>query len=368
MTMANKDLHVSIKKIILVTSLLSCLLCNSIFAEEAGQKDQLPSDQEALKISPNNIANDNNSSGNKKPIVIIDEKEITEHAVVQAITNSIQNQADISNIERIKAEEEKLAANKERVKEDINHTSNPSPQKTVDEKCCTETSKKPLSSSKTPSKLASVNKSVRETSFADNEQVVVVLSNRDINRILVKGDKIQSVNGPTGLYVAKNDTAGSAYISVYGDITFTLFATTEKGHNFSLLVTPKTVAGRTVILKPTSVPLLANRSAEAESYQKALVDLISVMINNKGSSDYAYSQIKSAPKVDFHNIAGIQQIASYSGSYLFGIVSVVKNKAPNPITLKPSYFYKPGVRAVALSQQTIDKAGIGFLYQVMTRE
>ncbi|MBU0744932.1 MAG: type-F conjugative transfer system secretin TraK [Gammaproteobacteria bacterium] len=206
---------------------------------------------------------------------------------------------------------------------------------------------------------------VKETFFVDNEQIRVALSNRDINRVLVKGDKIQTVNGPAGLYIAKNDASGSAYINLFGDKAFTIFFSTVKGHNFSLLITPKTVAGRTVILEPTTPSLSSSRFEEAESYQKSLVTLISGMINNEDFGDYAYGKAKRSHGADFHGIANIRQVASYSGSRFLGLVSEIKNKTRKPITLKPSYFYHEGVRAVALSQQTLAPMASGFLYQVV---
>ena len=237
--------------------------------------------------------------------------------------------------------------------------------------------------SKSNTKNPAARDGVKEISFADNEQIKVILSNRDINSVLVKGDKIQSINGPAGLYIAKNDVAGSAYISLYGETTFTIFASTVKGHNFSLLVTPRTIPGRTVILEPTTPLLLTTRFEEAESYQKVLVTLITGMINNEVLEDYSYSDAKKAQgkqkskkneKDDFYGIADIRQIASYSGSHfslfshLLGVVSEITNKTKRPITLKPSYFYKPGIRAVALSQQTIAPKTTGLLYQIISGE
>lgn len=217
-------------------------------------------------------------------------------------------------------------------------------------------------------KTANARDGVIEKFFADNEQINVILSNRDINRLLVSGDKIQSINGPAGLYTAKNDAIGSGYISLYGDTTFTIFVSTVKGHNFSLLVSPRSVAGRTVILNPTTPSVLTTRFEETESYQKVLVALITSMINNEAIEDYAYSEAKGSKKTQFYGIADIKPIAFYSGSHLVGIVSELKNRSKSPITLKPSYFYKAGVRAVALSCQTIAPSEVGLLYQVISRE
>lgn len=225
--------------------------------------------------------------------------------------------------------------------------------------------------------------SVKEIQFTDNEQIKVVLSNRDINRVFVTGDKIKTIQGPTGLYTAKNDsfdTSGSAYISIYGETSFTMFVSTVKGHNFSLLITPKTVSGRTVILESTTPTLLTNAPTETDGYQKTLIDLISNMINLEPCEDYEYfsiseakkrkwiKNIKEIKKTNFYNVADVTPVAFYRGEKLSGILSKIKNKTRNPLVLKPSYFYQSGVKAVALSLQTIPSLEGCWLYQIVGQD
>ena len=219
--------------------------------------------------------------------------------------------------------------------------------------------------------------SVKEISFADNEQVRVILSNRDINRIVVTGDKIKTIQGPTGLYTAKNDSfdaSGSAYISIYGETPFTIFVSTIKGHNLSLLVTPKTAPGRTIILESTTPTLVTNNRAKADGYQKTLIDLMTNMISLEPCEDYEYFSISEAKKhkwitnikkINFRNVADVTPIAFYRGEKLSGILSKISNRTRNPIILKPSYFYQPGVKAIALSEQTISPLGTCWLYQIV---
>ena len=221
----------------------------------------------------------------------------------------------------------------------------------------------------------------KEIPIADNEQIKVVLSNRDINRISVIGDKIKTIHGPTGLYTAKNDPSdpsGSAYISIYSNKSFAIFLATVKGHNFSLLVTSKAAPGKTVILEPTNPSPFSSsidRLAETDSYQKTLIALISSMINLEPSEDYAYVSasrakkykwISSTRRKNFYNIAYIKPVAFYRGENLLGIISAVKNRTRNPLTLKPSYFYQPGVKAVALSQEVIPPLGTCWLYRIVS--
>ena len=234
---------------------------------------------------------------------------------------------------------------------------------------------------KTKSKTAVVNYiGVKEIPFADNEQIKVVLSNRDINRVLVTGDKIKTIHGPTGLYTAKNDNSdpfGSAYLSVYTDTSFTIFFATVKGHNFSLLVTPKMLPGRTVILEPTTPTLFAGNSVETDGYQKMLIDLISNMLNLEPSEDYEYFSIseakkhkwiKNIKKTNFYNVANVIPVAFYRGEKLSGIISKIENRTKNPLPLKPSYFYQPGIKAIALSLQIISPLESCWLYQIVGQD
>ena len=208
--------------------------------------------------------------------------------------------------------------------------------------------------------------SAQEIFFADNAQVTATLSNRDLNRILVKGDKIQSVNGPTGLYAAKNDNTGAAYISLYGDTHFTLFISTVKGHNISLLVAPKDGAGRTVLLQPTTA---ANNThfEETGSYQASLITLMNIMSSGETTEDYTYHRELKAKKTNFYDVADLKPLASYHGAQFMGLVSEIINKSKQPLVLKPSYFYKPSVRAVSLSKQTIAVGEKGVVYQIFSR-
>lgn len=217
----------------------------------------------------------------------------------------------------------------------------------------------------------------KEIPFDDNGQIKVVLSNRDINRVLVTGDKIKAIHGPTGLYTAKSDPSdlsGSAYISIYSDTSFTIFLATVKGHNLSLLVTPKTAPGITVILEPITPSLFANSPTETDGYQKTLIDLMSNMINLEPCEDYEYFSVSEAKKhkwiknikrTNFYNVADVTPIAFYRGEKLSGIISKISNKTRNPLTLKPAYFYQPGVKAVALSLQILAPLEGCWLYQII---
>jgi len=212
-----------------------------------------------------------------------------------------------------------------------------------------------------------IKNSAQTIPFADNEQISVVLSSSDINRLVVQGDKIQNINAPLGLYNAKNDTSGAVYITLLSTLPFTIYFTTVGSHNFSLFVNPRPIVGKSVILQPTSVSAVTAHWEENSSYQKILVKLITTMINHQTADGYLYSNAVKAKSGDFYGIADMKPLAFYIGSHLTGVVFAIQNKTKNPITLRPAYFYKSDVRAIALSQQFINPAATAFLYEVVTK-
>lgn len=219
--------------------------------------------------------------------------------------------------------------------------------------------------------IAKSTKNAKTISFADNEQINVSLSKVDINRISIQGDKIQSLNGPTGLYTAKNDPNGAAYLTLYANTPFILYVSTVNNHSLSLFITPQAAVGRTIVLIPTSPTKTADHLEDNSVYQKLMITLMNAMINKKALDDYAYSEpkkTKSVKSTDFFGMASLKPIAFYNGAELNGIIYEIKNKTREPITLRPSYFYQSGVRAIALSTQTIESNATDLLYEIVNAE
>jgi type-F conjugative transfer system secretin TraK len=126
-------------------------------------------------------------------------------------------------------------------------------------------------------------------SFIDNATINLTLSLTDINRIAIFQDKILSINGPTGLYSAKNDANGAAYITLLGTNPFMLFISTVKGHNVSLFVRPQKVIGKTIVLTPTTPVKIGEHKEIAASYQKTLVAFINGMITKETTEEFIYT-------------------------------------------------------------------------------
>ena len=209
--------------------------------------------------------------------------------------------------------------------------------------------------------------SARIISFKDNDQISVVLSRVDTNRIEVKGDKITAVNGPTGEYAAKNDASGAAYISVYKQLPFTVFLTTEAGHSLSLFVVPKNVVGKTLILKARSASKEAIAKEKDTPYQKLLTALITGMVNHKAPDGYFYHVVRHARHFNFYGIGVMALRGVYNGARLKGMVFTLRNKTRHAITVKEAWFYQHGVAAIALSKQTLLPKETALVFDVVNK-
>lgn len=78
--------------------------------------------------------------------------------------------------------------------------------------------------------------------FNDNETVPVVLSSVDINRLVVKDDKIMSIDCPAGFCVGKStrtDPTGAARLKLNIAVPFVAYVTTQKGRQFGMLISSR---------------------------------------------------------------------------------------------------------------------------------
>lgn len=92
------------------------------------------------------------------------------------------------------------------------------------------------------------------------------------------------------------------------------------------------------------------------------------MINGKAPEGYSHLNISTKASTDFYGVASQTLSEVYRGAKLSGLVLMIQNKMKEPLTLSPSTFYYRGIRAIALSQQTIPPRGTGLVYEVTSNE
>lgn len=216
----------------------------------------------------------------------------------------------------------------------------------------------------------------------NNVQANVSLSNKDINRVFVRGEKITAIDAPNGLLSAHNDSSGSIYLNIYGSTPFTAFVTTNNGLHFSLLILPKSEPGKTIEFKVTGYSpkqvknyshfnRQPNEIEKRSPYQKLLVELIRQTMLGKvppGYSAISASAFSKIPMFKTNSITGISQkvSAGFIGGQLAIRIVKVSNITHRGKRLYANEFYTPLVRAVAISQQYIPKGSNTYVYEVIS--
>lgn len=209
-------------------------------------------------------------------------------------------------------------------------------------------------------------------SFVDNQRIPVTLSSTNINRIDVSNDQISNLLCPSGFCISKNnpnDQSGDAYIKLLTTQPFTIFVSTNSGHNFSLQVTPKASNGKTIVLNAAGASPKAQKWEKESSYRKVLIKLIKDMMDGKVPSGYGYTAITDShiEKV-FHGLGTLKIKALWTGDYLMGTEFEFKNNANKIITIPDSAFYQPGVRLVAQSSQSVLPGNTENVFEITSRE
>lgn len=210
--------------------------------------------------------------------------------------------------------------------------------------------------------------------FENDASFTAVLSNTNPNKIIIDGEFITRISGPSGAYDS-NTTATEDGALIFSPLTgqnFTVFLETAKGAALSLNVQPKPVTGRTLRFTPLTPPARKNDDAkvweEGQSYEKTLVAISRAVVRGDVPEDfneYPVSRMTPySPDVSVHLTAERQLVGSH--------LRVVRFRLRNPgyvtVNLRERDFWKKGVRAVMLSTRHLYAGGEGFVWVIFSDE
>lgn len=185
----------------------------------------------------------------------------------------------------------------------------------------------------------------------DNQTALFKVSVKELNRIVIEDDRIQSARGLDGNYqLTKDETQGAIFIKPNQSRPFNLFLTTEAGHNYTLLLTPIDIPSEVIQLKPLS-PVKAKAEAWEKNtpYSDAIIQLMKSMVNDESQPDgYAVIHVKAGKPQKLHSGISMQLKTLYQGNALQGEIWRISNVHCRSMQLKKNEFYRPQVRAMAL--------------------
>lgn len=222
-----------------------------------------------------------------------------------------------------------------------------------------------------PLLLSSASHSLQVKSAVNNATITAKISATDVTRIMVQGDRIQSVRGVKGAYTRENDNnSGEIYIqptSFYQHHAFTLLMNTELGRHYTLLLNPMSVPSDTLMLVPRGVnEAQAAKFENSSPYEMTISHLIRDMRVGSRPEGYAVRAVNEKKRYLYGNIAYIKLKTIYQGLNLRGEIWEVTNTQARTITLSERDFYKVGTRAISLETMDVAPHGTTYLYRVVS--
>ena len=204
--------------------------------------------------------------------------------------------------------------------------------------------------------------------ISNNGTISVDISNTDMNRVVVKNDKITHIVCPQNYCSVQSypkDPSGSAILSVQGVSPFSAYIYTAEGHQFSVFLHPKGIPGITAVFNTTGNNKVAQRWEESSGYQKMLLELIKGMMNNQAPDGYSDTDVSTQYKMSNDKVFNWYLTKIFMGDHVNGLVYKIVNHTNKTKTLNPRAFYNATVRAVAVSKQEIKPLEAAYVYEVV---
>lgn len=207
--------------------------------------------------------------------------------------------------------------------------------------------------------------------FENDATVNVALSNTNPNKIIVEGEQVTSISGPSGAYDQPQTTPdGAVIIAPLVGTDFTVFLQTAKGAAISLNIQPKPGNGRTLRLTPLSSPVRKNDDAKAweegQSYEKTLVTLSRAVARGEVPDEYEEYPVSRMPAFNPGVSVRLTPERQFVGSHL----RIVRFRMTNPgyitASLREKDFWRKGVRAVMLSHNELYAGGEGYAWVIFS--
>lgn len=209
--------------------------------------------------------------------------------------------------------------------------------------------------------------------FEDGEQFNLTLSRLNFNRVYVQGEKIVRLSYPQGAFVVDKsemedvaNNEASIYLKPAIEIPMTVFFTTDKGHHFSLTITPDEGNGKTVGLNARNTANVKYVKADTR-IESEVDDAIGAMKAGVIPDDFHPVKVISRPFYVNKNIK-VSLEKHYESERLTGYIYRLENKSTHPVALSTSLFDNRRAESLALSDDTIAPKQVAYLYGLYPHE
>lgn len=206
--------------------------------------------------------------------------------------------------------------------------------------------------------------------FENNASVPVTMSDTNPNKIVIDGEYITSISGPSGAYDKQTTSDGALIISPLVGQNFTVFLQTDKDAAVTLNVHPQPGTGRTIRLTPLTLPVRRNPEAKAweegQSYEKTLVDISRAV--SRGDAPENFDELPVSRQTSYAPGVAVEMTPErqFVGSHLRVVRYRLRNTGWVTQNLREKDFWQKGVRAVMLTNRQLYAAGEGYAWIIFS--
>jgi conjugal transfer pilus assembly protein TraK len=210
-------------------------------------------------------------------------------------------------------------------------------------------------------------------SFEEGEQFNLSLSSINFNRVFVEGEKIIKLSYPERAFTVDksemddpNSIEGSIYLKPAFDVPITLFLTTDKGHHFSLTITPNEAVGKTLkLMAKTQTKLKFVKNDVSDLNQNE--EVLAAMKAGEVPHDFHLERTLSRPFYIKKDIKVVLQ-KHYQGESLTGYVYSLENISNHEVALTTELFSNNKAQTLSLSDEHIAPKKVAYLYGLYSNE
>ena len=203
-------------------------------------------------------------------------------------------------------------------------------------------------------------------SLTENETVKGNISNTDLNRISVEGDRIAQVFGSSGHFTMETDeTHGQIFIRPVGEgRQLSLTIITESGLTQDILLIPSNIPSQSIVLKP------AKRNAEqakhwetSQPYVQTITSLMQAMV--QGKEVPGFNLRVNEQSLNMWNDLHVKQLQIFEGSQLKGVTYELKNNGDKALGLQEKQFlFDRDIVAISLERFNLAPGGRAYLWVI----
>jgi conjugal transfer pilus assembly protein TraK len=208
---------------------------------------------------------------------------------------------------------------------------------------------------------------VQSYNLVDHQRTQVQLSNRQMNRIAVKGDRIQQVFGAEEhFHMETDDHGGQIFLKFLSDQMLepvSLTIVTEAGLTQDLTLMPDDMEAQTVLFKPgLGMDEFAEKNEISESREDKIVALILAMATGDRLEGYDIKAI--GEREEKESEPAFKAIKTYEGESFKGVVYCLQNAGETILKVTEQDVAQAGDLAVSFSSTTVSPGESTQLYVV----